>query len=93
MTEADPMRISGLIKRNDIYYIRKRIPTSLKPVVGLWIVSRSLKTRNPHHAFIRFLQYDTILRRIFESSLQMAKLDRHLTKRYFHEMLRRWMGR
>lgn len=86
------MKVPGLIQRRGIFYLRRRVPAQLKLIVDEWIVSKSLKTKSFVHALPRFTKCDMALRHIFTLSLHMAELDQEFTKRYFHEMLRRWMG-
>jgi len=87
------MRVSGLVKRGEIFYFRRRVPSALIALVAKPVIIRTLDTKALVLALKRHAQRSLELDRIFAETLSMSKLDPELAKNHFHKLLRHWMGK
>lgn len=86
------MRITRLVRRGDVFYLRRRVPIRLVSIVDKWVIVRSLQIKNYYSALRQLACYDRQLNRIFDIIDAMSKLDPEFVKQYFHDLLRQWMG-
>lgn len=86
------MRVSGLVKRGDVFYFRRRVPNHLLELSEKPVITRSLRTKAYVTAITRHAQVLLELDGIFTQIFDMSKLDPEFAKTYFNQLLRQWMG-